>query len=167
MDFTIIFQEHYKKLYGQVYSIIRDHYLAEDILQETFIKAYEKIKSVVDETKMGPWLMTIAKRTTIDFIRREKRHGYDFIEDYYTLKEAPSPSVEKEVEWELLKSEIESEIRSLRKEQKEIIHLKINNGLKEKEIAYQLKMNQGTVKVNLYRARQQLKSRLEQQLVIA
>ncbi|WP_246946114.1 RNA polymerase sigma factor [Bacillus pinisoli] len=167
MDFTTIFQEHYKKLYGHVYSMIKDHHLTEDILQETFIKAYENMKSVVDESKVRPWLITIAKRTAIDFIRKDKRHGYDFVEDLYTLKEAPSPSVENKVEWVLLKNEIECEISSLKKEQKEIIHLKINDGLKEKEIANHLKMNQGTVKVNLYRARQHLKSRFEQQLVIA
>ncbi|MBM7661462.1 RNA polymerase sigma-70 factor (ECF subfamily) [Bacillus mesophilus] len=167
MDYTNLYNLYYKKIYYQVHSMIRDHYLAEDIVQETFIKAFEKADSILDESKIGPWLMTIAKRTAVDFIRKESRQGCEFVEDLINYKEEPKTSVEKEVEWEFFKNEIECEINNLRKEQQAIIHLKINNGLKEKEIASQLKMNPGTVKINLYRARKQLKSKLEPQLVIA
>ncbi|WP_456277777.1 RNA polymerase sigma factor [Bacillus sp. AK128] len=167
MDYTNLYNQYYKKLYSQIFSMIREHYLAEDILQETFIKAFEKMDTMVDESKIGPWLMTIAKRTTIDFIRKEKRQGCEFVEDYVNIKENQTFSVEKVVEWEIFKHELEGEISTLRKEQKEIINLKINNGLKEKEIASFLNMNPGTVKINLYRARQQLKTRLEPKLYTA
>jgi RNA polymerase sigma factor (sigma-70 family) len=164
MDYTKLYNQYYKKLYYQVHFMLKEHYLAEDIIQETFIKAFGKADMIIDESKMGPWLMTIAKRTAIDFIRKESRQSCEFIEDLINYKEEPKTSVEKEVEWEMFKNEVECEISNLRKEQQAIIHLKVNNGLKEREIASHLKMNPGTVKINLYRARQHLKSKLEEQL---
>jgi RNA polymerase sigma factor (sigma-70 family) len=169
MDYTNLYKQHYKKIYYTVYTMIREHYLTEDIVQETFIKAFDKTDSICDEAKIGAWLTTIAKRTTIDFIRKENRTGCDPLDEEILLNEeiVDMKSVEKVVEWEMFKSEIECEISTLRKEQKEIIHLKVNNGWKEKEIASFLKMNPGTVKVNMFRARQHLKSRFDQHVVTA
>jgi RNA polymerase sigma factor (sigma-70 family) len=169
MDYTNLYKQYYKKLYHTVFAMIRDHYLAEDIVQETFIKAIGKVDSICDESKIGAWLITIAKRTTIDFIRKESRVGCDPFDDEALLNEeiVDKQSVEQAVEWEQFKNDIECEISTLRKEQRDIIHLKVNNGWREKEIASFLKMNPATVKVNMFRARKHMRLRFQQHVVTA
>ncbi len=165
MDYTLLYENHYKRLYLTVFTMIKDHYLSEDIIQETFIKAIEKADSISDEGKIGAWLTTIARRTTIDFIRKEKRSDYTPLDEEIVMGEEGivKKSVEQNVEWEILKGEIELEINTLRKEQQRIIHLKINNGWKEREIARFLNMSTGAVKINMFRARQYLRTRFHQQ----
>lgn len=51
----------YKDLYKFIYSIIKNKQLAEDILQETLIKAYEKFDTIKDIRKFRSWIFTIAK----------------------------------------------------------------------------------------------------------
>jgi RNA polymerase sigma-70 factor (ECF subfamily) len=164
----MLYEQHYQKIYSTVSYMVKDHYLTEDIVQETFIKAIEKLDSIFDEQKIGAWLKTIAKRTAIDFLRKEKKIHHEILNESLLQEENTSEkSVEEEVEWDLLKNEIEQEIKTLRKEQRQIIHLKVNKGWKEKEIANFLNMNTGTVKINMFRARQQLRYKFQQQVITA
>lgn len=165
MDYTLLYQEHYHTLYNAVHYIIKDHFLSEDIVQETFIKAYEKSDTVQDEQKIGAWLKTIAKRTAIDFLRKQKRCGCECLDESFNID--CQESTERDVEWNCLKGEIEKEIRTLKKEQQQILTLKVNKGLKEKEIASFLNLNPSTVKINMFRARKILKERFQQQVFTA
>ncbi|WP_283154095.1 RNA polymerase sigma factor [Guptibacillus hwajinpoensis] len=74
---TICFNEIFTKYYNRVYytalSILKDHGLAEDVLQETFLKAYDRLDEVQSERKLGSWLSTIAARKSIDQLRKQKK----------------------------------------------------------------------------------------------
>ncbi|KAA0545324.1 sigma-70 family RNA polymerase sigma factor [Bacillus sp. BGMRC 2118] len=165
MDYSLLYQQHYHTLYNAVHYIIKDHFLSEDIVQETFIKAFEKSETVKDEQKIGAWLKTVAKRTAIDFLRKQKRCSCDCLEE--TLNLAVEESTEKHAEWNCFKGEVEREIKALKIEQQQILCLKINKGLKEREIASFLNLNPSTVKINTFRARNILKKKFEQQVITA
>ncbi len=64
------------KVFTTILLIVKDHYLAEDILQDTFIKAIHTIKSgkYNEQGKFLPWLGRIAHNLAIDYFRREKRY---------------------------------------------------------------------------------------------
>ncbi|KRF67915.1 hypothetical protein ASG99_00075 [Bacillus sp. Soil768D1] len=64
-----------------------------------------------------------------------------------------------------LKVDVSNLLCKLTQKQREILLLKVNGGLKEREIASILEINQATVKVNLFRARKQLKYALQMQAV--
>jgi len=51
---------------------ISDSSLADDILQEVFIKIHEKIGTLKDDAKISPWIYTIARNTIIDYFRKNK-----------------------------------------------------------------------------------------------
>ena len=63
----------YKELYKFIYSIIKNQNLAEDILQQTLMKAYEKFDKIQDIKKFKPWIFTIAKNESISWIRKYNR----------------------------------------------------------------------------------------------
>lgn len=157
--FTDLYHTYYKRLFYAAFHITKDRQLAEDAVQETFIKAMNKVDSVVDEKKVGAWLSVVAARTAIDLIRKEKRGNVMTAEQHqleeYGLKS--EQSVENDVEASLFNEHIFAAINQLSANYQYIIKLKLQKGLKEQEIAALLHLNQNTVKTRLYRARQQLK----------
>ncbi|MFE8699621.1 RNA polymerase sigma factor [Cytobacillus sp. FJAT-54145] len=162
MDIEEICSLYSQRLFHVAYSITRDHHHAQDVVQDTFIKAYQKLDTLEDHSKVGAWLSSIATRTAIDYVRKEKRKSEVFLENSIVesnqLHFSSSQDVEKEVELALFEEEIQHVINNLSTDQKNVFLLKIKAGLKEKEIAEKLKLKQGTVKTNLYRAKRHLKS---------
>ncbi|WP_338030864.1 RNA polymerase sigma factor [Cytobacillus citreus] len=151
-----------KRLFHVAYGITRDYYLAQDVVQETLIKAYLKIDTIQEKEKIGAWLSAIATRTAIDFIRKERKTNEN-LEAYTDLDNAQvrmNQNVEEEVEINLLNEKINDCINSLSTDQKKVFMLKIRHGLKEREIAELLELNQNTVKTKLYRVRKYLKEML-------
>ena len=86
------------KVYTTIYLIVKDSYIAEDLSQDTFIKAVETLKSgrYNEEGKFLPWIVRIAHDLAIDYFRRDKRYpevvfedgssvfnSFDFAEDSY------------------------------------------------------------------------------------
>ena len=81
--FAQLLKRHKSKVYTTIYLIVRDQYIAEDLLQETFIKAINKLRSgsYNEEGKFLPWIVRIAHNLAIDFFRREKRYPTIVLED--------------------------------------------------------------------------------------
>lgn len=161
IDFDELYNLYSKRLNYVAYSITKDRYLAEDIVQETFIKAYKKIDTIENTEKIGSWLAAIAGRTAIDYLRAEKRKkaipsDQTLMEQMFS-NEDTSPSIEKEVEIILFKEEIQDFLYTLTLDYQQVLVLRAQYGLKEEEIASQLNLKSGTVKTRLHRARKQLR----------
>lgn len=164
----IIFDVHYERVYQAAYFVIKDKHLAQDVVQETFLKAFQKIDTLEDGNKLGAWLGTIATRTAIDFLRKIKRRNDILIEDVYIDEEKiddEMTSVEDKVEYQFLEKLIQKNISILEPpEYREIILLKYKYELQDKEIAKALGISVGTAKSRLHRARKKLKMVLGDQL---
>ena len=81
--FKSLLLRHKSKVYTAIYLIVKDRYVAEDLLQETFIKAVNTIKGgrYNEEGKFLPWICRIAHNMAIDHFRREKRYPEIVLED--------------------------------------------------------------------------------------
>lgn len=145
------------------YSYVKDHFLAEDIVQESFLKAYKKIDSIEDINKIGSWLNAITARTAIDFLRMEKRKNSRLVDSSEIIVgfTAAETNTEEEADIHFLKEEVCQGMENLSKESQEVLSLKIYHGLNEKEIASRLHLKPSTVKTRLYRARKQLKQTIK------
>ncbi|WP_147534686.1 RNA polymerase sigma factor [Bacillus marasmi] len=166
LDFNQLYSMYSKRLYYTALSIIRDPFLAEDIVQETFLKAFKKTDTIDDNSKIAAWLNSIAARTAIDILRSEKRNNW-MPSDHSLIESVLYSSnsqdmTEIEVENRLFKQELHASMGDLSKEYKEVLILRIDHGLKEKEIAHFLQLKATTVKNRLYRARKQLIQRLSE-----
>ncbi len=162
VDMNEICSKYSGRLFQAAYGITKDYHKAEDVVQDTFVKAYKKMDTIQDVDKMGPWLARIATRTAIDYIRKEKRNNEVFFENTILDESHNSTlqstrNVEKEVELTFLQEEVLRFIEGLSIDKRNVFLLKMN-GLQEKEIAQQLDLKQGTVKTNFYRVRKQLKT---------
>src|SRR6188768_891816 len=81
--FEVLLLRHKSRIYTAIYLIVKDRYQAEDLLQETFIKAINTIKGgrYNEEGKFLPWVSRIAHNLAIDHFRKEKRYPEVVLED--------------------------------------------------------------------------------------
>ena len=71
--FRRLVRQHGKVVHTVSYRLLKDQARAEDVMQETFMKAYETIDTLHDPKRLGAWLRSIAWNKSIDILRAEKR----------------------------------------------------------------------------------------------
>lgn len=81
--FEVLLHRHKSKIFTGIYLIVKDRYVAEDLLQETFIKAINTIRGgkYNEEGKFMPWISRIAHNLSIDYFRKNKRYPEVVLED--------------------------------------------------------------------------------------
>jgi RNA polymerase sigma-70 factor (ECF subfamily) len=72
LDFNLILRDHLKPIYNFIYRLIGDAAAADDVAQETFIKAWRAADRYNPEYPLRAWLFTIARNTATDWLRRKK-----------------------------------------------------------------------------------------------
>jgi RNA polymerase sigma factor (sigma-70 family) len=81
--FEQLVKRHKSRIFTTIYLIVKDKYVAEDLLQDTFIKVVNTVKSgrYNEEGKFLPWVLRIAHNLAIDHFRKEKRYPTIVMED--------------------------------------------------------------------------------------
>ena len=153
-------------VYKAAFFITRDRMLAEDVVQETFLKAYDKIEQLQDPSRVESWLIRIAMNKARDELRRRQRQPA-------SLDGGPEPSADAEElpEAHLLAREqhllINAAIDQLNPEYQDVIFLKYYRDYTTKRIAEVLQVPEGTVKTRLRKARSLIASALRETGMIA
>lgn len=162
-----IFEKYYYKVYSTAYYITKDEFIAQDVTQETFIKAFNQFHTLKDLNKVGPWLGSITTRTAIDFLRKIKKWNDFTINDVYIDRNPSNPlisPVEKILEDQYLRKLIQEQASKLKPDYRELLILKYDYGLKDEEIAEKLHQSLGTVKSKIHRAKQKLIENIRKQM---
>lgn len=161
---NIIYEMFYSQVYKTAYFITRDPHTSQDVLQETFIKVFRNMDKIDDSAKVKSWISTIASRTAIDFLRKQKRGNecqFENVNDIKIKANELNFTVEDEVENSFINEMVRNEIESLAPNHRRIIYLKYISDLKDQEIANILHLKVATVKTRLHRAKSQLKKKLK------
>lgn len=137
-------------IYRYALWLIKDKAIAEDVVQETFLRAWKSLDSLKDESAAKAWLITILRRENA---RRFERKQFDTTDIDDVSVADPSPHSEEILQ----QGEIRKAIASLSVEYREPLTLQIIMGLSGDEIAETLNLNKNTVMTRLFRARNQLK----------
>jgi RNA polymerase sigma-70 factor (ECF subfamily) len=160
-----------RPLFSLLFRMVRDRELAEDLAQETFVKALNAIESYRPEFKFSSWIFKIANNAAIDHLRRREL-------DTLSLEGSPQAETPEaieatalqiggrqesplaEVEARELGGQIEAAIAQLRPEYRSCILLRHVEGRAYEEIAEILSLPLGTVKTYIHRARNELRQAL-------
>ncbi|WP_027002883.1 RNA polymerase sigma factor [Hugenholtzia roseola] len=138
--FVTLVERHKTRIYGAVYLIVKDAYVAEDILQETFIKVIDTIRSgrYNEEGKFLPWVSRIAHNLAIDHFRKQKRYPTVIMEEgspvLNTIEHAV-PSFEAVKIKEETCATLREYIKKLPKPQKEVLMMRHYFNMSFQEIA--------------------------------
>ncbi|WP_207436247.1 RNA polymerase sigma factor [Sabulibacter ruber] len=138
--FEELVSRHKSKVYTTILLIVKDTYTAEDLLQETFVKAIHTMKSgrYNEEGKFSSWICRIAHNLAIDYFRREKRSPMITLEDGSNVFNTLSFS-EESVESIRIKEETHARLRELIQQlpaaQKEVLIMRHYADMSFQEIA--------------------------------
>ena len=142
-------------LYRYAYWLCHEKQVAEDLVQETFLRAWRALDSLKDEKAAKSWLITILRRENA---RRFERKRFDMGEfDEASITDNQSLSNEQNIENAWLREKI----AQLPAEYSEPLVLQVLGGFSGEDIASILNLNKNTVMTRLFRARNQLKEALE------
>jgi RNA polymerase sigma-70 factor (ECF subfamily) len=154
-----------RPVFSLIVRMVQDSGTAEDLAQETFVKAYRSLRSYDPSRKLSSWLFKIAHNTTIDHLRRHvpetvpleappDEEGRGGLAAVLTDGSAEDPSAAAERR-DMARS-LERAITRLRPEYREAVVLFYIEGVSYQEICEATGLPLGTVKTNLHRARKEL-----------
>ena len=156
--------EYQKQVYHITLKMTGSEEDAFDLSQETFLKAYRTLSTFRGESGFGSWLYRMASNLCIDFLRKKKRRvpeqPVSLDEEEEGRRPVELPDLRYEPQSQLEKKELREKVREglqrLPEEQRLILILRDVEGFSYQEIADALKIELGTVKSRIYRARAHL-----------
>jgi len=160
-----------RPIFSLIYRMVRNREQAEDLSQETFVKALNAIESYRPEYKFSSWIFKIANNVAIDHLRRRELDtlSLDGSPHALTPEAVQATALQlgdrqetalEELEARELGGEIERAIAGLRPEYRSCILLRHVEGRPYEEIATMLDLPLGTVKTYIHRARGELREAL-------
>jgi RNA polymerase sigma-70 factor (ECF subfamily) len=131
---------------------------AEDVAQEAFLVALDRLEDCRDPDRFGGWFLTIVRNRSKNLLRREKiRSGEEITESLLPGGGTP----EKDLQRVELRAELKEGMEGLSEVRREVLLLHDLEGWKHREIALRLGIPEGTVRSHLHFARKHLRERLE------
>lgn len=151
-SFELLIHQHQAKLFNFIYRYTRSREDAEDLLQDTFIKAFRNFDRYDSQYTFSAWLYTIARRTVCNHYRRRRPTEsleFEIVDPYATPDTDAEAADAKQSIWALAKK--------LKPEYQEVLILKYTDDLSIIEIAQVMGKSLVNIKTLLFRARHQLR----------
>jgi len=165
--YRLLTERHRTAIFHIVLKIVRDRETANDLVQETFMKAFSSLASYRSEYRFSTWLYKIAANCSIDFLRKKRIQVLSLEGNLNGDSESRTmdvPDYSYHPERDLVRKEqrfsIEEAIDSLPKKYREVIVYRHKDDKSYEEIADLLSIPIGTVKARIFRARELLKKKL-------
>ncbi len=151
-----VFDLYSRPVWGVAMGVLRDRQLADEATQEAFMRAWRAADRFDPNRSLAPWLMTIARRTALDVLRRENRPTRG---DHEPEQDAVVhlPGIERA--WETW--EVKAALEQIPEEERQVVWFAHFHGMSHPQIADQLGVPVGTVKSRSFRAHKRLASLLQ------
>ncbi|CAH2715944.1 ECF RNA polymerase sigma factor SigM [Neobacillus rhizosphaerae] len=163
MELDKAYQENVNDLYRYLFSLSKDHFIAEDLVQEAFYRAYLQLEDY-EISNIRAWLFKVAYHAFIDFQRKNKRLIIqDQIEERGNLSmETPEKKLLEKESFQLLLNDI----HSLKEQERHVLLLCDLHQLKYNEAAEILNMKVNTLKSHLHRGRRKVMERVKERMMV-
>lgn len=154
-----VYKLYYKAMYNTSLRIVSDSMEAEDIMQEAFLSAFEKIHTYSGKVSFGAWLKRIVVNRSLDALGRRKAIFED-IEEHTGIRDESGDEAEYMREVEMKAEEVKKAIERLPQGYRVILSLYLIEGYDHDEIAEMMGISGSTSRSQLSRARQRLLNEL-------
>ena len=168
MEFWAIYDQYYTKVRKFILTLVKDEWVADDLIQETFLKIQNNLKSLKDPSKLSSWIFRIAYNLCQDhfrrlkFARKEERIDQEGMEEFKEALIQKELDIQKELEQRQMGECVQNQINLLPESLRTVLVLCDIMEFSHQEIADISGITAKNVKVRLHRARKKLKSILEE-----
>lgn len=160
--YTRFIQENLRRVFLLIYRIVGNIDDAQDLTQETFIKALQNRSQLKELDKAGHWLSRIASNTAIDFLRRSRRASYGDVADLAgPVAAAPGDSPEQAVLRGERKIHLDGGLATLTERERTALVLRDVEDMPASEVARIMNCSMATVRSHIANARVKFKRYLE------
>jgi len=162
MDFWKIHDQYYARVRKFILSLVKDEWVADDLIQETFLKIQQNLDTIRDGSKVSPWIFRIAYNLCQDHFRQSRKSplGEGAIQE--NLRPFEETLVQRELEQQEMGQCIQAQMGLLPEPLRTVLVLFDVLDFSHQEIADILDLTVGNVKVRLHRARSRFKAILEE-----
>jgi RNA polymerase sigma-70 factor (ECF subfamily) len=161
-EFAELYQEHFSRVFAYVYGRVQEKEASLDITSDVFEKAFVNKKSLRSPEAFGPWLFTIARNEVSSHWRKSKPAAKAIQDAAWQdeIRSRPRSPEETFLQKERV-GDLATLIRTLPRREQEIISLKFDAELTNREIAQVLKTSEVNVRVTVFRALRKLRDRMK------
>jgi RNA polymerase sigma-70 factor (ECF subfamily) len=162
-----VYKDFYVLMYPMVYFIVKDHGVTEDIMQEAFLRSIDKSEQLQDWNKMDGWLKKLTRNVTLNFLRKIKRNREELEKDEQMVERQVGAisttyvPLDQEVEMKIMEESIIQYLSCLKPEYRQIFEMRWLQFMSYKEMAAELNVSEGIIKQRLYRAREAIKQKID------
>jgi RNA polymerase sigma factor (sigma-70 family) len=170
--FDVLVGRYKERLYATVYHMTGNHDDANDLVQDTFVKAFNSLHGFRGRSSFYTWIYRIAVNRTINFLKRRKnrnQYSLDDVDsgihtdpDFVELMSHVTPR--REVGLKELQQRLNEALQKLSQSHRAVVTMHDIQGMTHADIAKVMKCSEGTVRSRLFYARQQLQSLLSDYL---
>ena len=160
--FRMIFERYSRPVLSFIYDQIGDRDVAEELAQETFVRAYRGLKSLREETKLSTWLFGIAKNVARESIRSRvrDRHNVDLDDDQVLDLSDQSPVPVNQLLDKEFNQVVQRSLAKLDDDKRMVFTLKVLHQRSYEEIAEITGFSIPKLKTDLHRARAEMRQRV-------
>jgi RNA polymerase sigma-70 factor (ECF subfamily) len=155
-----VYKLYYKAMYNTSLRIVNDEMEAEDVMQEAFLSAFEKINTYSGTVSFGAWLKRIVVNRSLDVLGKRKAIFED-IENHAGIRDDSGEEAAYQEDIALRVEEIKAAIKRLPEGYRVILSLYLIEGYDHDEIAEMFNITSSTSRSQLSRAKQKLVSELK------
>jgi RNA polymerase sigma-70 factor (ECF subfamily) len=158
--FRLLFVRFSRPVFQFIYQLVSQRDLADELTQETFVRAYRNLKQLRDDSRFSTWLFGIGHNVAREFLRSKRRHVESLSEENNPREDARSTSPVEGVLEKELNLAIEKALQELDEERRAIFVLKVFQQRSYEEIVEITGFSLAKIKTELHRARLKLRQRL-------
>jgi len=159
-DFDRVLAHYYPRLKSYIKSKISDPQAVDEVVQDTFLKAYRSLKLYNPKYCFSTWLFAISRNKLYDYAKKEKRLKRTqlcYVEDLnYTICESESKGQSNNIKVDLMRYCISE----LPDDEQKLIDYRYNSNITLRNLANHLNTTEGALSIKLYRIKDKLKNRL-------
>lgn len=149
-----LYKLYYKAMFNTCLRIVNNSLEAEDIMQESFLKAFEKLNFYKGEVSFGAWLKRIVINHSLDELRKRKLETNSIEDSVYEIKEEEKRDNDEDISLKI--EEIKEEIRKLPDGYRIVLSLYLIEGYDHDEISEILQISNSTSRSQFARAKKKL-----------
>ena len=156
--YTVLVDRYQEKVKNIISKIVTNGCDIEDLVSETFIRAYQHLDKYSDKYKFSTWVCTIAKNKSIDFKEKNCTKQLIYLDDFeYDFVGTSEEKPDENVLLTELQEKIDNALNKLDSKCVDMLKLHYYDGISTREISLKYNMSENSVRSHMFRGRQKLK----------